>query len=81
MLAIEVIGASIALGLLALYLSILARGVVSVVLAAAFLSVLLLITFDLDRPVRGLVPVPDRPIVDLRHSMDDPPAASAPTGP
>ncbi len=80
-LAIEVIGASIALGLLALYLSILARGVVSVVLAAAFLSVLLLITFDLDRPVRGLVRVPDRPIVDLRHSMDEPPAASAPTGP
>lgn len=80
-LAIEVIGASIALGLLALYLSILARGVVSVVLAAAFLSVLLLITFDLDRPVRGLVRVPDRPIVDLRESMNESPAASAPAGP
>ena len=37
--------------MLALYLAILARGVVSVVLAAAFVSVLLLITFDLDRPV------------------------------
>jgi hypothetical protein len=74
-LVIEVVGAAVALGLLALYLAILARGVVSVVLAAAFVSVLLLITFDLDRPVRGLVRVPDTPLVDLRASMERPPAA------
>jgi hypothetical protein len=80
-LAIEVVGASVALGLLALYLAILARGVISVVLAAAFVSVLLLITFDLDRPVRGLVRVPDTPLVNLRASMELPPAARAPTGP
>jgi hypothetical protein len=65
-LVIEVVGASVALGLLALYLAILARGVISVVLAAAFVSVLLLITFDLDRPVRGLVTVPNTPLVSLR---------------
>ena len=80
-LAIEVGGASVALGLLALYLAILARGVISVVLAAAFVSVLLLITFDLDRPVRGLVRVPDTPLVNLRESMELPPAADAPSGP
>jgi hypothetical protein len=80
-LAIEIVGAAVALGLLALYLAILARGVLSVVLAAAFVSVLLLITFDLDRPVRGLVRVPDTPLVDLRASMDLPPAARAPSGP
>jgi hypothetical protein len=79
-LVIEIIGASIALGLLALYLAILARGVLSVVLAAAFVSVLLLITFDLDRPVRGLVRVPDTPLVDLRASMELPPAARGPDG-
>jgi hypothetical protein len=79
-LAVEVVGASVALGLLALYLAILARGVVSVVLAAAFVSVLLLITFDLDRPVRGLVRVPDTPLVNLRDSMEQPPAARAPGG-
>jgi hypothetical protein len=79
-LAVEVVGASIALGLLALYLTILARGVISVVLAAAFVSVLLLITFDLDRPVRGLVRVPDTPLVDVRDSMELPPAARAPDG-
>jgi hypothetical protein len=80
-LVIEVVGAAAALGLLALYLAILARGVLSVVLASAFVSVLLLITFDLDRPVRGLVTVPDTPLVNLRASMDLPPAARGPSGP
>jgi hypothetical protein len=80
-LAIELVGAAVALGLLALYLAILTRGVISVVLAAALVSVLLLITFDLDRPVRGLVTVPDTPLVDLRASMELPPAAEGPSGP
>ena len=77
-LVIEVVGAAVALGLLALYLGILARGVLAVVLASAFVSVLLLITFDLDRPVRGLVTVPDTPLVGLRVSMELPPAADGP---
>jgi hypothetical protein len=77
-LVIELIGAAVALGLLAVYLAILARGELPVVLAAAFVSVLLLITFDLDRPVRGLVRVPDTPLVALRVSMELPPAARAP---
>lgn len=80
-LVIEVVGAAVALGLLALYLAIFGRGVISVVLAAAFVSVLLLITFDLDRPVRGLVRVPDAPLVGVRESMDVPPAARAPGRP
>jgi len=77
-LVIEIVGAAVGLGLLALYLAILARGVVTVVLAAAFVSILLLITFDLDRPTRGLVTVPDTPLVALRASMELPPAARAP---
>ncbi len=80
-LLFEVVGASVALGLLALYLAFLSRGMVTVVLAAAFVSVLLLITFDLDRPTRGLVRVPDTPLVSLRASMALPPAAPAPPGP
>jgi len=80
-LMIEVIGAAIALGLLAMYLAILSRGFVTVVLAAAFVSVLLLITFDLDRPTRGLVTVPDGPLKALRASMELPPAAEGPTAP
>jgi hypothetical protein len=80
-LVVEVVGAAVALGLLALYLAVLSRGVVTVVLAAAFVSVLLLVTFDLDRPTRGLVTVPDTPLVGLRASMELPPAAQAPAGP
>ena len=80
-LVLEIVGAAIALGVLAVYLAILDRGVVTVLLAAAFVSMLLLITFDLDRPVRGLVRVPDKPLLDLRASMRLPPSAQAPRGP
>jgi len=77
-LAIELIGAALGLGLLALYLAMLSRGIAPVIIAAVLVSALLLVTFDLDRPTRGLIEVPDRPLVDLRASMELPPAASAP---
>jgi hypothetical protein len=80
-LLFELVGAAVALGLLALYLAIISRGVVTVVLAALFVSVLLLITFDLDRPTRGYVRVPDTPLIALRASMTLPPAAQAPNTP
>lgn len=74
-LALEVIGAAAALGLLGLYLSVVGRGIVPVVLAAALVTMLLLVTFDLDRPVRGLITVPSTPLETLRASMARPPAA------
>jgi hypothetical protein len=80
-LVIEIVGASVALCLLALYLAFLGRGILTVVLAATFVSVLLLITFDLDRPRRGFVTVPDAPLVAVRASMELPPAAQAPSRP
>ena len=80
-LALEVIGAAVALGLLAFYLSLVGRGVVTVVLAAALVSGLLLVTFDLDRPTRGLIEVPDTPLTSLRASMRLTPAAAGPTEP
>lgn len=80
-LVLEIVGAAVALGVLAVYLAILDRGVVTVVLAAALVSMLLLITFDLDRPARGLVRVPDNPLLDVRASMETPPAAQPPRGP
>jgi hypothetical protein len=46
--------------------------------AAALVSLLLLITFDLDRPTRGLIKVPATPLVAVRASMELPPAASGP---
>jgi len=77
-MVLEILGAALALGLLAAYLAILGRGVFAVFVAAALVSFLLLVTFDLDRPHRGLIQVPDSPLVALRESMELPPAAAAP---
>ena len=80
-LGLEVIGASVALGLLALYLAMLGRGVVTVLLAAALITLLLLVTFDLDRPTRGLIRIPTGPLVAARAAMSLPPAATGPAQP
>jgi hypothetical protein len=72
---VEVFGAALALGLLGFSLSLIGRGVYAVLLAAVVVSCLILVTFDLDRPTRGLISIPDTPLVDLRASMDLPPAA------
>jgi hypothetical protein len=77
-LALEVIFAGAALGLLAFYLALLGRGVLPVLLAAGLIGCLLLVTFDLDRPTRGLIDVPSTPLTSLRASMDLPPAAAPP---
>ena len=80
-LAVEVLFAATALGLLGFYLAILGRGVLPVLLAAALVCLLLLVTFDLDRPTRGLIKVPATPLTSLRASMELPPAAAAPSKP
>src|SRR3954466_14716165 len=78
-LALEVFGAAFAFGLLALYTAMHGRGATTVVLAGALVTVLLLIIFDLDRPTRGLIRVPDAALVALRASMTSSPAASGPS--
>jgi hypothetical protein len=78
-LALEVFGAAAALGLLALHISILGRGLIAMVVAAVLVTLLLLVTFDLDRPTRGLIKVPDTALVSVRASMALPPAAAAPS--
>jgi hypothetical protein len=77
-LALEVFGAAVALGLLALHISVLGRGLVAMIAAAVLVTLLLLVTFDLDRPARGLITVPSTPLVSVRASMALPPAARAP---
>jgi hypothetical protein len=80
-LFLEVAGAALALGLLAVYLAILGRAAIPVILAAVLVSMLLLVTCDLDRPTRGLIRVPATTLESLRASMDEPPAAPAPRSP
>jgi len=77
-LGLEVLGAAIAFGLLALYTSMHGGGFATVILAGALVTLLLLVIFDLDRPTRGVIPIPDAPLVALRASMTQPPAASGP---
>ena len=77
-LALEVLGSALALGLLAAYLVLVGRGVFAVLLASALVAFLLLVTTDLDRPTRGMIQVPDTVLRDQLTSMEEPPAATAP---
>jgi len=77
-LALEVLGAAAALGLLALHLTVLGRGLLPMLIAGVLVTMLLLVTFDLDRPTRGLITIPDTPYKSLLASMSLPPAASHP---
>jgi hypothetical protein len=77
-LGLEVLGAAIAFGLLALYTAMHGGGFTTVILAGALVTLLLLVIFDLDRPTRGLIRISDAPLVALRASMTQPPAANGP---
>jgi FAD/FMN-containing dehydrogenase len=74
-LGLELFGAAVALGLLGLYLSVLGRGWLPMLLAAALVTMLLLVIFDLDRPIRGLISIPSTPYQALLASMKQPPTA------
>jgi hypothetical protein len=75
---LELIGAAAALALLAVHISLFGRGLAPLLIAASLMTALLLITFDLDRPTRGVIKVPDTAMVSARAMMTLPPAAEAP---
>ena len=75
---LQVLASALALGVLGMFLASHERGVLMALLAAGLFTVMLLVIFDLDRPQRGVVTVPDGPIVAVRESMDAPPAAVGP---
>jgi len=62
-----------------MYLAVLGRGlgVVAIVAAAVVVSFLVLVTFDLDRPTRGLIQIPATPLLAEKATMSLPPAAPA----
>jgi hypothetical protein len=76
---LELISAAAALSLLALYLSVLGKGLAPIVAAALLVSFLVLVSFDLDRPTRGLVRIPATPLEAEQATMSLPPAAPAPS--
>jgi hypothetical protein len=75
---LQIITSAAALGILALYITMLGRSTVPSVFAGAVVVLILFISFDLDRPHRGLIQVPFGPLEDVRAAMDEPPAAPAP---
>jgi hypothetical protein len=77
-LLIEMIGAAVATAALALHLAMFGRGVATVLVVSVLVTVLLVATFDLDRPTRGFIHVPATPLVDVGISMTGAPAAAAP---
>jgi hypothetical protein len=77
-LLLEMVGAAIALGLLACNVALLGRGVIPILLAALLVSFTLFVTFDLDRPSRGFIQVPSTPLDNVEASMDEEPAAEGP---
>lgn len=80
-LLLEVIAAACAVALLTFVLALHGRGFGPALVAASLMAVLLFVTFDLDRPTRGTIRVPDAPLTDQSESMDQPPAAAAPADP
>jgi hypothetical protein len=80
-LTVDLAGAALALGLLGVYLSILGRGLLPVMVATGLVTMLLLVTFDLDRPTRGVIQVPSTPLTNLRSGMDLLPAAAGTASP
>lgn len=77
-LLLEVLGAALALGLLASYMAIVGRGFLAVSLAAVLVTGLLFVTCDLDRPTRGPIQVPDTALRSVLDEMQPPPAAAPP---
>jgi hypothetical protein len=75
---LELLGAALALGLLALYISVLGKGLIPIAGAAVIVSFLVVVTFDLDRPTRGLIKIPATPLLAEKKTMSLPPAAPAP---
>ncbi|MGA9276873.1 hypothetical protein [Ilumatobacter sp.] len=72
---LQIGGSAIAIGVLAAYLALLGRSEITALLAAAFVVVILFVSFDLDRPQRGFITVPYTALVEARTEMDLPPAA------
>lgn len=67
-----VVGSAIAVGALAFYLTLLGKGLATSLITASVVLIILFVSFDLDRPRRGFIKVPDTVLVQLRDSFDQP---------
>ena len=77
-LILQVVGSAVAVGVLSLYIALLGRGLMTSLVATTVVILIVFISFDLDRPHRGLITVPDSALVAARAAMNEPPAATGP---
>jgi hypothetical protein len=75
---LQILASALAVGMLGMFLASHDRGIFMSLIAAGLITVMLLVIFDLDRPRRGLITVPDAPLIALRTSMNAPLAATGP---
>jgi hypothetical protein len=64
-----VVGTSAALAALAYFLTLLGKGFTTALITGVVLLIILFVSFDLDRPHRGFITVPDTALVQVRQSM------------
>jgi hypothetical protein len=74
----QLLAAALGLGMLGMLLASHERGVLMALLATGLVTVIMLVIFDLDRPHRSLIKVPEAPLVETRAEMELPPAATGP---
>ena len=73
---LSLLGSAVAIAVLSAYIALVGRGYAATALAALLVLFILFVSFDLDRPDRGLIRIPDAPLVDVRAVMNLPPAVS-----
>lgn len=73
-IVLQVGGSAISVLVLALYLAALGRGATTSLITAVVVTLILLVSIDLDRPQRGFITVSYAALEDARATMDLPPA-------
>lgn len=73
-LLLELIGSTVAIGLLAMHLAMLGRGVGTTIAATLIVVFIIFVSVDLDRPQRGFIRVPGTALDDVRTLTHQPPA-------
>jgi hypothetical protein len=80
-LLLELTGSAVAVAILSFHLALLGRGPFPAVAAAVLVGLILLVTYDLDRPTRGFIQVPSNALDNVLTSIELGPSADGPGGP
>ncbi len=77
---VMIFGSAAAMGALGFYLGLLGRSAAAL-WGGTVAALILFVTINLDRPRRGFIRIPDRPLTELREEIRHPPPALGPSHP